>query len=171
MAINTSRAWTGATIAPQATPAAPAIGASNIPAAVTGNVLPQNQFYNSLLSSLFGIGGNQSQAPAGPQISPQQGNAINWLIQQIGSENWNRDREADIRRFYSPAPAGAQSLTGLQPQMGLMGGGVLPISNPFVDTALSNARLFPSIQLGTAAASGAAPARTPSGWVASPWGF
>lgn len=177
MAINTSRAWTGATIAPQSTPAAaPAIGASNIPAAVTSNVLPQNQFYNSLLSSLFGMGGNQSQAPAGPQMSPQQGNAINWLIQQIGSEDWNRDREADIRRFYSPAPAGAQFTTGLAPQMGLMGGGVLPISNPFVDTALSNARLFPSIQLGTAAASfgsggGAAPARTPSGWVSSPWGF
>ena len=179
MAVNTSRAWTGSTIAPQVTPAvAPAIGASNIPAAVTGNVLPQGNFYNSLLNSLFGAGGgNQAQAPAAPQMDISQGNAINWLIQQIGAENWNRDREMDIRRFYSPAPAGAGMTTGLAPQIGLMGGGPLPIYNPVAEQFLSAQRLAPSVALGQAAASfgsgGAAPApaRTSSGWVASPWGY
>jgi hypothetical protein len=144
---------------------------------VTSNVLPQGNFYNSLLSSLFGMGGNQQQAPAAPRMDPAQGNAINWLIQQIGAENWNRDREMDIRRFYSPAPAGAQSITGLNSQIGLMGGGALPIYNPVAEQFLSAQRLAPSVALGQAAASfgsgGAAPApaRTASGWVASPWGF
>lgn len=175
MAVNTSRAWTGSTIAPQVTPAAaPAIGSSNIPAAVTGNQLPQGQFYNSLLSSLFGMGGgNQNPSSSAPQMDATQGNAINWLIQQIGAENWNRDRQADIRNFYSAAPAGTGSLTGLSPQIGIMGGGALPVLNPFAETALSNARLFPSIQLGTAAASfgSGGGGRSASGWTPSPWGF
>lgn len=175
MAVNTTRAWTGSTIAPQVTPAAaPAIGTTNIPAAITSNVLPQGQFYNSLLSSLFGMGGGGGgQAPAAPQMAPQQANAINWLIQQIGAENWNRQRNQDIRQFMTAAPLGAGSLTGVSPIFAPMGGGNLPVYNPVVDTALSNARLFPSMQLGTAAASfgSGGGGRTPSGWTPSPWGF
>lgn len=177
MAVNTSRAWTGSTIAPQVTPAtAPAIGATNIPAAVTSNVLPQGNFYNSLLSSLFGMGGGQGGgAPSGPQMSAYQNQAIANLIQQIGSENWRRDSAADASRFFSPAPLGTGGIPGVSPFFAPMGGGVVPFTNPFVEQSLSNARLFPSMQLGTAAAGfgsgGGAPARTSSGWVASPWGI
>lgn len=177
MAVNTSRAWTGSTIAPQVTPAtAPAIGASNIPAAVTGNVLPQGQFYNSLLSSLFGGGGNQqAPAPSGPVIAPQQANAINWLIQQIGAENWNRQRNQDIQSFMTASPLGTRGMQGVSPIFAPMGGGNLPVYNPVAEQFLSNQRLAPSVILGQSAAGfgsgGSSTPRSASGWTASPWGF
>lgn len=145
---------------------------SRAPSSTTGNAVASQSTFSPLQNSaLFNLGQNQSNAffqsllgalgggagaPAAggaPRMDATQGNAINWLIQQIGAENWNRDREADIRRFYSSAPAGAGALNGMSPQMGLMGGGILPIANPVIEQALSAQRLAPSVALGTAAAS------------------
>lgn len=126
----------------------------------------------------MGGGGAPAGGGAAPRMDITQGNAINWLIQQIGAEDWNRGREADIRRFYSPAPAGAGGTFGVAPQMGMMGGGVLPISNPVIDQALSAQRLAPSVALGTAAASFGGGFSSPmgmnsssgrSGWTSPVW--
>lgn len=181
MAINLSRAWTGSTIAPQAQ--------AQIPPSVVGAGfnLGQNQasqFYNSLLGAMLGgLGGGGNNQPAAPSMSPQQGNAINFAIQQIGAENWNRDRQADLSRFMSSAPLGTGGLPGISPIISPLGGGNIPVVNPLIEQSLSNARLAPSLSLGTAASAfgsggyGMQPASVSrniapmSGWVSPGFGF
>lgn len=182
MAINTSRAWTGSTIAPQSRPATPpaTTPGSNIPPAVTGaqNNLNQ-QMINTLLNNLFGGGGGRGGTTIiNPPMSlaPQQGQAINFAIQQIAAENWARQREKEIRAFEDPRAR--SGFEGVSPMFAPMGGGFLPVESPVMNTFLSNQRLLPAVTLGTAAASfgsgGGAPRTSMApmgGWTPPAFGF
>lgn len=182
MAINLTNAWTGSTIAPVTRPATPpaATPGSNIPPAVTNAQQPlANQaLINSLLSNLFG-GGNRGTTVINPPMSlaPQQGQAINFAIQQIAAENWARQKERDIRAFEDPRER--SGFAGVSPLFAPMGGGFLPVKNDVVNTFLANQRLLPAVTLGTAAASfgsgGGAPRIAPSapmgGWTSPGFGF
>lgn len=140
--------------------------------------LGQNQsmaFFQSLLSALGGGMGGAPAAPA-PQMSANQMAAIDFARQMMGSEYWNRAKQAETRNFFSPTPAGAGvGLQGVSPVLNPMGGGLLPISNPVMEQFLSNQRLAPAVALGSAAASfggnvGPQP-RSGSGWSAPAFGF
>ncbi len=147
MAINTTRAWTGSTIAPSSTPAP-------VAAATPSQTAANPQFVNSLLNSLFGGGQRSVAAPASAPpsgLADFQNRAIENAIMQIGAENWRRSQEAAIRLRVDPRAFLGQGLQGVSPVMAPLGGGLLPAQNPVVEQFLSNQRLAPSIQLGTAA--------------------
>jgi hypothetical protein len=141
--------------------------------------LGQNQsmaFFQSLLSALGGGMGAGGGGGSAPMMAPAQSNAINFALQQIGAENWNRQRDASMRNWFSPTPVGAGSLQGVPSIAAPMGGGFLPAHNPVMEQFLSSQRLAPSVAIGSAAASfggtgpvGPQPVR--SGWSAPAFGF
>lgn len=163
MAANLRSGWTARSLTPTAGLRDSSLG-SRAPSSTTGNAvatqstfsplqnsalfnLGQNQsnaFFQSLLGAMGGGGGGGGGGTA-PRMDATQGNAINWLIQQIGAENWNRQRQQDLLDLHAP-PVGMGGI-------GIMGGGVQQAVNPVMDQFLSSQRLAPSVALGTAAAS------------------
>lgn len=132
-------------------------------------------FFQSLLSSLGGLGGGGGGGQSAlPPMAPAQSQAIDFARQMIGGEAWRRAKEADIRGFHDPRSR--FGFEGVSPMSAPMGGGMLPVQNPVMNQFLSNQRLAPAVQLGTAAAAygsmapmGGAP-RT-SGWTSPAFGF
>lgn len=186
---NLRGGWTAQTLAPRAGlndaslgSRAPRSSTSATPLATQSAYAPlqnsalfnlgQNQsmsFFQSLLESLGGLGGGGGQSFIPPMASAQS-QAIDFAHQRIAAENYQRSREANIRSFLDPRSS--SGFEGVSPMSAPMGGGMLPVQNPVMNQFLSNQRLAPAVQLGTAAAaygSGgfASPMGGRSGWTSS----